>query len=430
MTRREASIKANVRKCAAFILCAASAIPLRAQTVTTLFNFDGSDGYWPHANLVRAAGGELFGATLQGGANNGGTIFKVTPDGVLTTIYSFCAQVECADGKSPNGTLVQANNGDLFGTTNLGGIGPYGGEGTVFKVSPGGTLTTLHNFCPQGNCADGANPSAGLVQATNGDFYGTTLWGGGSNCASLCGTVFKITPSGTLTTLYKFCSQTGAGGGCTDGMNPFAVLIQARSGDFYGTTGYGGANDQPSGGGTIFKLTPTGTLTTLYSFCAKSGCRDGETPLAGLLQATDGDFYGTTMYGGAYGHGTIFKITSNGSFTSLYSFCSVSGCPDGEDPAAGLIQATDGEFYGTTYYGGSNACAGGCGTVFKITPRGAITTLYSFGPHNGTVDGAGPYASLVQAPNGDFYGTTQEGGPANDGTVFRLSVAFGAFVDR
>ena len=208
------------------------------------------------------------------------------------------------------------------------------------------------------------SPYAGLVQATNGDFYATNA-GGGANGG---GTVFRITPSGTLTTLYSFCSQSG----CTDGAGPYAGLVQATNGDFYGTTQLGGANSR----GTVFKINPSGTLTTLYSFCSQGGCTDGAYPYAGLIQATNGDFFGTTPAGGANGYGTVFKIAAGSTLTTLYSFCSQSGCTDGASPHAGLVQATNGDHYGTTTSGGANGP--GTGTVFRITPSGTLTTLYSF----------------------------------------------------
>jgi uncharacterized repeat protein (TIGR03803 family) len=181
----------------------------------------------------------------------------------------------------------------------------------------------LHSFCSQSGCLDGAYPFAALIQATNGDFYGTTA-AGGSN--GNYGTIFKMTPGGTLTTIYSFCSQSG----CLEGDSPYAGLVQAANGDFYGTTTAGGANNT----GTVFKVTPSGTLTTLYSFCSQSGCPDGAIPYAGLIQATNGDFYGTTGYDGSNNGGTIFEITPGGTLTTLYSFCSQSGCTDGDFPYA------------------------------------------------------------------------------------------------
>jgi uncharacterized repeat protein (TIGR03803 family) len=235
-----------------------------------------------------------------------------------------------------------------------------------------------------------------LVQGIDGNFYGTTAWGGANGGAYGYGTIFKITPSGALTTLYSFAG--------TDGSLPYTGLVQATNGYFYGTTYGGGVN----GYGTIFKITPSGTLTTLYSFAGS----DGVQPFGGLVQGTDGNFYGTTFYGGFYGgangYGTVFKITPSGRLTTLYSFAG----NDGKYPAAGLIQATSGSFYGTTEFGGANDY----GTIFKITPGGTLTTLYSFAG----VDGGIPAASLVQARNGNFYGTTYSGG-VGYGTVFKIT---------
>ena len=392
----------GTRACAVLALCATTAIALPAQTLTTLFSFDGTDGAVPQAGLVQATNGDLYGTSSFGGANNLGTVFKITPSGTLTTLYSFCSQSGCPDGYDPYAGLVQATNGDLYGTTLYGGAnGPYG---TLFRITTSGTLTTLYSFCSQSGCTDGELPLAPLVQAANGDLYGTTAYGGVNGL----GTVFRVTPSGTLTTLYSFCSQSG----CPDGYDPYAGLVQATSGDFYGTTVLGGTG----GWGTVFKITSSGTLMTLYSFCPQSGC-NSEQPLA-LVQATNGDFYGTTAFG------SVFKITPSGTETTLYAFCAKSGCTDGEAPHAGLVQATNGDFYGTTFKGGAN----GAGTVFKITLSATLTTLYSFCSQGGCTDGKSPVAGLLQATNGDFYGTTADGGANNDGTIFSLSVGLGPFV--
>jgi len=302
--------------------------------------------------------------------------------------------------------MIQATDGDFYGTTSNGGAN--GLFGTVFKITPSGTRTTIHSFCSRGDCRDGESPLAGVIQVASGDLYGTTN-GGGANC---CGTVFKINPNGALTTLYSFCSQGGVN--CTDGAYPIAALVQSSEGDFYGATEWGGTNNN----GTIFKITRSGRLTTLYRFCAQSGCPDGYGPQGALVQGTDGDFYGTTGYGGAGGLGTVFKITQGGTLTTLHSFAG----EDGAQPSAGVIQATDGNFYGTTFAGGRY----NLGTIFRIAPGSGLTTLQSFdGTH-----GAGPFAALVQATNGDFYGTTYSGGLYDDnGTVFRLSVGLGPFVE-
>jgi uncharacterized repeat protein (TIGR03803 family) len=417
-------MKRIVNAYAVFVLCAATAISMPAQTLTTLHSFDGTDGFEPSAPLVQATNGDFYGTTNDGGANNAfGTVFRITATGTLTTLYSFCPQgANCTDGYYPEASgLVQAANGDLYGTTELGGVVPPDTtpSGTVFRITPGGALTTLYSFGSQQGVT-GAFPFSGLVQATNGDLYGTTVEGSAGGGA---GTIFKITPSGALTTLYTFCAQVN----CADGDDPYAPLVQATNGYFYGTTTIGGAY----GSGTVFKITPSGTLTTLYNFCAQSGCPDGADSLTGLVQATNGDLYGTAYLGGANSNGTVFKITPSGTLTTLYSFGAKANGADGFYPAGALIQATDGNFYGTTSSGGTPCCGGNrySGTVFRITPRGTLTTLYNFCAQSECTDGSGPTAGLVQATNGDFYGTTSAGGANNDGTVFRLSVGLGPFVE-
>ncbi len=407
------------------VFCAATAISLPAQTLTTLHNFAGypNDGASPYARLVQATDGSFYGTTYAGGASGNcqggcGTVFRITPGGTLTTLHSF----DWYDGASPSAALVQGTDGNFYGTTYGGGVNHY--YGTVFKITPSGTFTSLYSFCTQANCADGAMPYAGLVRATDGNFYGTTLEGGSNNGCSLgsgsCGTLFKITPGGTLTTLYSFCAQPG----CADGGNPYAGLVQASDGNFYGTTFGRGAN----GYGTVFKSTPSGALTSLYSFCAQANCADGQYPYAGLVQGTDGNFYGTTPEGGGGAYhlgGTVFKVTPSGTLTTLYNFCSLPGCADGDSAHAALVQATDGNFYGTTGGGGAYCIPNsGCGTVFKITPSGSLTTLHSF---DGS-DGKGTSAGLVQATDGNLYGTTAYGanpactaGLGGCGTVFRLT---------
>jgi len=413
-------------------ICAMTAIALPAQTFTKLVSFNGPDGRAPQSGLVQAANGDIYGTTLEGGRLGpdsplgSGEIFKIAPNGTLTKLYSFCRLSQCADGSGPSAALAQGADGDFYGTTSGGGahgIGS-GGWGTVFKITPGGELTTLYNFCSRIGCVDGGAPYAGLVRDADGDFYGTTPVGG----VFSKGTVFKITSSGKLATVYSFCSQMG----CADGESPDGTLVQATNGSFYGTTASGGANldvATKTGGGTVFEITPSGTLTTLYSFCAQSECADGASPNGGLIQAADGNFYGTTSSGGTNspngGYGTVFQIAPSGRLTTLYSFCAQSGCTDGYGPAAGVIQATDGNFYGTTVWGG----AGYGGTIFTITPSGTLTTLHSF---VGT-DGNGPNEGLIQATNGTFYGTTASGGQGDrgfgPGTVFSLSVGLSPFVE-
>jgi uncharacterized repeat protein (TIGR03803 family) len=266
-------------------------------------------------------------------------------------------------------------------------------------MTPAGIVTTLYSFCSLTNCADGSGPYGGLVLANDGNFYGTTSQGGAAD--GISGTVFKITPAGKLTTLHSFANS--------DGASPSAPLIQATNGALYGLTQNGGSTNS----GTFFKITLSGSLTSLFSF-------PGGTYLTGpLFQASDGNFYATDELGGTYGYGRIIKFTPTGAFSILHSFDST----DGSSPASGLLQASDGNLYGTTYEGGSNSsssCPNGCGTVFKISLAGALTTLHNFD----STDGANPIAALIQATDGKFYGTTYGGGTGGGwGTVLKMTPA-------
>ena len=428
-----------VRASAALVICAAAVAASYAQTFTTLDSFNGADGAFALAPLMQGSDGNLYGTTVDGGANsciiNGvdygcGTVFTITPGGRLKTLYSFCSQSGCSDGSFPEAGLAQGADGSLYGTTCGGDCGDgVSGAGTVFKMTPSGVLTTLYSFCSQNGCSDGNAPLAGVIRGVDGNFYGTTYGGGsGGYCPAGyggCGTVFKVSPSGTLTTLYSFCSQSG----CTDGLTPMAALVQAADGNLYGTTIEGGSNVNnaicPSGCGTIFRLKPTGTLKTIYSFCLQTNCTDGAVPVASLVQDGKGNLYGTTTIGGSSNSGTVFEMTLGATLTTIYSFCSQTNCTDGSQPDAALVQGSDGNFYGTTQYGGANCKSySGCGTIFELTPVGKLTTLHTFDG----ADGYFPYAPLVQDTNGELYGTTWFGGANEDGTAFSLSVDLGPFV--
>jgi uncharacterized repeat protein (TIGR03803 family) len=307
------------------------------------------------------------------------------------------------DGANPFAGLLQAKDGNFYGTTYGGGTN--GGSGVVFQITPGGTYNDIYNFCSQTNCADGALAVGKLVQGKDGNLYGTTASGGANNR----GTVFSITTGGTYHVLYSFCNQTG----CTDGAQPYAGLIQGSDENLYGTTKFGGANAW----GSIFQITTGGGLTTLYSFCPHAGCADGARPNAPLIQASNGRFYGTTLEGGANNNnGTVFQFTG-GSLTTLYSFCAQANCTDGSSPVAPLIQASNLDLYGTTQLGGANNSNG---TVFQITTGGAFTSLYSFCAQAGCTDGQVPTGGLVQATDGNLYGTTDAGG-IGYGTIYKIT---------
>jgi len=379
-------------------------ITAAAQPFHTLLSFNGTDGGYSTASLIQGSDGSLYGTASDGGTYNGGTVFRITTSGTLTTLYNFCAQPNCADGTSPWAALALGADGNFYGTTVRGGTH---NQGTVFKITPAGALTTLVNF----DGAKGEQPLAGLLLATDGNFYGVTTFGGVYGE----GAVFKLTPSGALKTLYSFCPQQPT---CTDGVSPSGTLVEGRDGSFYGTTQHGGIM-QAGGSGTVFKITRHGALTTLYTFCSQTNCADGSIPYAGLVEGREGDFYGTTLMGGSMQYyGTAFKISPAGKLTVLHSFCTQQNtkyCTDGNLIYAGLIQGTDGNFYGTAYEGGDY----GWGALFKITPSGTLTTLHSF-DHS---DGNYPMGAMFQASNGVLYGTTTQGNPTNNGTIYSLTVS-------
>jgi uncharacterized repeat protein (TIGR03803 family) len=407
--------------CAIFLFCAAG-ISAPAQTFTDLFYFDVNPGIAPSTPLVQGIDGNFYGATKgesltkQGGCTNCGSVFRITPAGKLTTLYYFCTLVNCADGAVLLGRLVEGPDGSFFGTTSEGGDFTRGpnGCGTIFKITRAGKLTTLHTFTGP----DGSFPQGALVLGSSGVLYGVAS-GKGANGG---GTFFKITPAGTLTTIYNFCAQSQ----CTDGTGPTGV-IQATDGFFYGTTGNGGdVTCFLHSCGTVFRLTPFGTLTTLHAF---TGLADGAFPQGGLVQGADGKFYGMTVGGGVANGatpGVIFKITPGGALTTLYTFCSLSGCSDGSGSNQPLIQATDGNFYGVTCGCGNGG--DGNGNIFRMTPSGTLTIVHALSAN----DGGGPRA-LLQATSGVLYGTTPFGATSNVpmpflGTVFSLDVGLGPFV--
>ncbi len=310
---------------------------------TRLYNFTGeADGIAPKAGLVEGSDGNFYGTTSFDSVNEDGTLFKVTPSGALTLVHTFALD---PDGAGPQAPLVLGSDGSLYGVTTRGGADGENG-GVAFKLTPTGTLVPLHSFLP----AEGTFPTSALVQDLDGNFYGTTE----SDGASGVGTVFKMSPSGSVTPLYSFM-------GNADGSSPNAALTKGRDGAFYGTTFFGGDQDN----GTIFRITTAGDLTILYRF---TGGDDGSSPQAPLAPAGDGNFYGTTTSGGSNSNGTIFMVTPAGVLTTLYSFPQPG---DGAKPIAGLVQGRDGSFYGTTSEGGQD----GFGTIFKLSVPGVPPPL-------------------------------------------------------
>jgi len=418
-------------------LCiAATTLAAQAQTVTTVASFPMN--LLPPVSLIQGADGNFYGTTAGFAP---GTIFKMTPAAVLTTLYTFqtvCNGV-CGNNSVAAYGLLQGRDGNFYGTTQIGGNGTCFinninlGCGTIFTITSDGSETTLYRF---GGLADGGEPNPNLIQAADGNFYGTTQIGG-TGCTAVygCGTIFRITPGGQLTTIYRFGATNTGSGPSTDGANPFGGLIQASDGYLYGTTqfggtggtaGIGGCGYNPANGatgtvgsgcGTIFKTTIAGSLTTLYTF---SGRPSAAIPAASLIQGSDGNFYGTTVEGGNVfpGMGTFFQITPAGAFTVLYSFGSAAN--DAINPTGNLVQASDGNVYGVAAGGANITCEGApCGALYKVTPSGAESVVYSFGASS--TDSANPN-SLILGGDGNIYGTAASGGANGGGTVFRLAL--------
>jgi uncharacterized repeat protein (TIGR03803 family) len=352
---------------------------------TNVLAFEETNGASPEAVLIQGKDGNLYSTAFSGGPGGSitnGTIFRITPSGAFSSLIAF----DGTNGAGPRAGLVQGPDGSFYGTTYSGGTN---NAGTVFQLSTNGTFTTLVTLTFSDST--GAYPIAGLIQGADGNLYGTTAIGGTNGN----GTIFRLATNGAFASLVSFDNANGA--------SPYAGLVSAKDGSLYGTTYQGGTNGQ----GTIFKLTTNGAFSSLYSF---TGTNDGGNPYAGLVQGRDGNFYGTTFYGGTNGNGTVFEFSTNGTLTTLVTFDGTNGA----NPQGGVLQASDGNFYGTTFLGGDS----GNGTIFKLATNGVFTTLISF---DGT-NGAAPEAGLMQSADGNFYGTTTHGGTNGFGTVFRLGV--------
>ena len=413
----------------------------------TVFCFQGKDGVRPKGGLVQGDDGNFYGTTSEGPVSQDprvtggrGTVFKITPKGALATLHVFHNE----DGASPTGGLTKGRDGNFYGTTFDNGAVKKGSRhttsfGTIFRISATGKLTTLYYF---GEVPDGQHPMGEMVEGRDGNFYGTTREGGEDSM----GTVFKITPTGTLTALHSFKKSQ------EEGNYPESGLIEGKDGAFYGTTTQGGGAVPGKGwvgSGTAFKITPAGEFTVLHRFPEKEG--DGKTPSGGLVEGSDGDFYGTTESGGeAQGHsrwlgvGTIYEIGNGGTYSLLHGFLINEG---GRKPAAALTRVRDGNFYGTTM-----EAHDGLGSVFRFAPPDNLMTLYTFkrevverrnfgfGPreidekakwaereleagrdHPEFMDGAIFRARLLEASDGTLWGTSEQGGISDCGTIFRIN---------
>ena len=375
------------------LAAAGAAVPAQAQTYTVLFDFllGGPGPQWPGGPLAQGRDGDLYGWSYNGGATNNGSIWKTDPSGTVSVIYNFASGNDCQNG------MILGTDGNFYGTA----LTNCTGAGYVFKITPTGTLTVLHTFT---GTPDGSGPGL-LTQYTDGNFYGITNLGGANNL----GSVFKITPTGTLTTLYSF-----PGGGPSF---PTYGLTVGTDGNFYGTF----SGDSGWRGG-VFKMTSSGTVTILHAFFDTP---DGATPASGVILGKDGNFYGTTQYGGLVydGHdyeGTVFKMTPSGTVTILHSFNLATDYA--AYPTTPLLQATDGNFYGTI----SGCAEFGCNNlndIYKVTPSGTLTVLEEFTGPNGSY----PYWPLNQDTNGIIYGVAQQGGTVNGGVFYSLDISAAPF---
>jgi uncharacterized repeat protein (TIGR03803 family) len=345
----------------------------------------------PYAGVITGTDGNLYGATVNGGANRFGTAYQLTTTGSLNTLYSFTGG---NDGAFPYAAVVQGTDGNFYGTTETDGSN---GAGTVYQLSASGTFNPLYSFS---GGDDGGNPYAGLVTGTDGLFYGTTSQGGVNAGNTAFGTIFTISSTGSFNTIASFNSNA-------DGATPHAPLLLGADGNFYGAAIAGGAN----GDGTIFSVTPGGSFNWVHSM---NGGTDGAAPYAALIQGTNGAFYGTAETDGSNGHGTVFEVTASGTVATLTTLYSFTGDADGGNPYSALTAGTDGLLYGATSAGG----AYGFGTIFSITTSGSFNTLYSF---TGGNDGADPHGTLLSGTGGAFYGTAVNGGSGGFGTVYQFS---------
>jgi len=368
---------------------------VRAQTVTALHDFNGTpnDGDGPFLmHLIQATDGYFYGTTISGGISNAGNVFRISSNGVYTNIYDF-KSAYADDGQTAESGVIQGSDGNFYGTTFQGGSNFYG---TIYKVTPAGVETNIHYF--QGRAAgEGIQPFAALYQSTNGYFYGTTSAGGTRGY----GTVFQIDSAGNFMTIYSFTNGL-------DGSDPYAGVVQGSDGYFYGTTFYGGASNL----GTLYKVSMTGDFVPLHQFGANSN--DGAYVDSGLILGSTGDFFGTTYGGGTNGDGTVFRLNSSGVLSYIYNFGNYTY--DGLNPHSALTQGSDGYLYGTTYLGGTN---GNSGTIFKIGPTGGVIYLHNFDAFAG--DGAFPTGQLVEGYDGNYYGTTFMGGSNQIGVVYKLA---------
>ena len=381
-----------------------------SQTYTPLYTYPqtdaGDSGITYPSVLSQGRDGNLYSTIETNGTHTYGTVYKMTTAGAYSAIYNFCAEgAPCAStGGDPEGGVVLGSDGNLWGTTLNGG---KDAAGTVFQVTPGGTLSVVYSFA---NGNDDSAPDFTVLQGQDGNIYGVSE----EQYSTQYGSFFKLTTKGVVTP-HPFDYTNGAGPN---------LPVLGTDGNFYGTTYVGG--DPTCRCGVIYKATPAGKITVLHTFTGFKGAPyDGELPVGSLVEGPDGNFYGTTYEGGSNGTdngGTVFKITPAGAYSIIHDFVAAAPTYDGQLPKAGLILGTDGNFYGTTLKGGS---AGG-GAIYQITPSGTEKVIYNFCIVS-CYDGVLPDTPLVQHTNGLFYGASA-GNSLGGSVFFSLDVGLAPFV--
>ncbi|HSC17296.1 MAG TPA: choice-of-anchor tandem repeat GloVer-containing protein [Rhizomicrobium sp.] len=461
---------------AAVIAALCLAMPAAAGSVKTLHAFSDCsggkchDGSAPAGNLVRDSSGNLYGTTSQGGKHGAGTIFQLSPDGKgswrQSTIYSFCSEDDCADGATPQSTLIIDANGSLYGIAQAGGEDE--GAGVGFKLERGADgweLIVIHNFCgadaPEDDCMGGATPAGGFTYAGaaaglpydgESPLYGASTEGGEGEA----GIIYQLKPrkdnarekdkeEWRISELYVFCAPDGVaarryapnragiheeGGNCDDGKMPSGSLLVDGRGNLYGTTYFGGEDaNYEGGGGVVFELardpvTKTWNESVLYKFCSVASCRDGRAPHGGLISDATGNLYGATQFGGhncnngQFNCGAVFMVSPNGEHSVsrvLHAFCSAADCADGATPQGALAMDETGNLFGATLNRGKNKG----GVVYKLQPDGKLQVLHSFCGTKECSGGRYPNGVILDL-KGQLFGVATAGGKKNGGLIFQL----------
>ncbi len=403
----------------ALVAIAFSSLTLSAVAQTVTFSDltgigPGGTGWEPYGTVTQATDGNFYGTATNGIFGGGGNIFRMSPTGEITNVYTFvCSKTKCPYGAFPMTAPILGADGNLYGVTSAGGNSP-GGGGVFYKLTVDGQFTSLHSFGQ--TLTDGTWPQ-GITLGSDGNFYGATVYGG--NRSEQPGVIFKITPAGEYTELYALCSRAK----CADGEKPFSPPVEGNDGNFYGATTTGGAN----GGGVIYKITSTGHYSVIHNFCSPSDyqCTDGSVPY-GITKGADGNFYGTTYSG-------VFKITPDGQYSLVNSLATSSHFGS---PYSQPILGSDGNLYGMMDGGGSGSWVGRVrGAIYRVSTTGDSKTLYAF-CQCGSGTGFNPISGLFQGTDGNLYGTTAFGGIGPDtnedwgyGTVFQYSSGLGPIVE-